>query len=503
MRAWATALVLALAPAAGHAAAPAAEQIAKLVAPARQPSDRFGTSVAADGDRGVVGSMLATVGIYSRAGRTHALARSGGAWSVAADLDAATGAYYDRDLGVSAAIAGEFAVLGALETFAAGKGSVYAYNYVDPTGWALEAVVPAPNITDRNFGAAVAVSVDRILVSPSFSSPDKAGLAYAWSRSAPAVWTPLPTLTPTDTAPGDFFGAALSLDGDAVVIGAPGADESRGVAYVFTWDGAMWTQAAKLVAPDRQPGDIFGASVALGPTGALIGAPGRDGGAGLVFAFHRDGDEWTQTQDLPSDLPEAASSFGRAIALDDRHAVVTALDQGLDVNNPAIGGRGRALWYGQRDDGLWIPLAAIEADDGIPGDRLGFSVALEGPDALLGAPGDDGDLGAVYVFQLAQPDGAPCVSDDDCETSVCCQNLCTAPDLCSLATGGPDTTDSTGAMPDTSTGGGTRSPMLGIDPLQASGCACASDRAPERGAWLLLLLAPAVPRPRRRRGPLP
>lgn len=503
MKAWTPALTLALATAAASAAAaPSAKQIAKLVAPQRTPHDRFGTAVAADAGRAVVGSVLADIGIFTEAGRTHALVRAAGEWKYDVDLESVQGAYYNRNLGASAAIAGDFAVLGALENWVAGKGSLYAYTYVDPTGWALEANVPAPGASDEDFGAALAVTPGHVLASPQFP-PGFAGLTYAWARLGPAQWTPLPPITPDDTAPGDSFGLALSLHADEVLIGAPGADEGRGAAYVFAWTGTLWMQTAKLVASDRQPGDIFGASLALGPDVALIGAPGRDGATGRVLTFQRLGPDWIQDPEpLSSDLPEPGSVFGRGIALEGRHAVVTAHDQGIDVNMPGLGGRGRATWYGQRDDGTWVELAVIEADDGIPGDRLGYSVALDGGDALLGAPGDDENLGAVYVFQLSQAEGDPCVEGDDCDAALCCDGVCTPPEICAPASTGDPTDTSSDPTGTTTTGASTESPMLDIDPLQPTGCACVTSTAPWRGAWLVVL-ALGLRRPRRPRGALP
>lgn len=39
------------------------------------------------------------------------------------------------------------------------------------------------------------------------------------------------TLTPTDAAPGDLFGAATALGDNIVVVGAPGKNDSAGVVY--------------------------------------------------------------------------------------------------------------------------------------------------------------------------------------------------------------------------------------------------------------------------------
>jgi hypothetical protein len=54
------------------------------------------------------------------------------------------------------------------------------------------------------------------------------------------IWTRQTDLTGSDTASGDFFGDAVAVGGDTVVIGARGnnhaAGENAGAAYVFDLD---------------------------------------------------------------------------------------------------------------------------------------------------------------------------------------------------------------------------------------------------------------------------
>lgn len=53
-------------------------------------------------------------------------------------------------------------------------------------------------------------------------------------------WMYVTTLTASDGAGGDFFGASVALDGDTALIGAPGDNDTganSGSAYVFVHDG--------------------------------------------------------------------------------------------------------------------------------------------------------------------------------------------------------------------------------------------------------------------------
>lgn len=490
--AWALAWALVWAlPGAGRAA-PAA-QLSKVVAPQRVAGDRFGTSVAADGVRGAAGSASATVGVFPGAGRVHALARDADGWRVSADLEAKDGVV-DRALGASAAISGGFIVFGAIGDFVAPYFPGALYTYHEEGAWVFELQIPAPvPSADERFGFAVATNGVHVLASRLLSDPAGLGRVYSWRRDAPAVFTQQNDLAASDAAPGDTFGAALSLFGDEILVGARGVDQGRGAAYLFKWTGSAWAESGKLIPAVRVAGDLFGSAVALGAEVALLGAPGANG-LGGVAAFRREGETWVEEPALLSDAPEAGANFGARLALAEPYLVVTAPDQGLDPGMPGVGGRGRGEWFGRVDAG-WVRLASIQTAEGIPGDRLGFSVALSEGEALLGAPGDDDQLGSVYVFRLAQAEGEPCVVDDDCDALFCCDQVCAPQEGCS-ATGG-EPTGTSGQTSGASTGAtSTGAPMLDVDPLTPSGCAC-SGGAP--GASTGLGLVVVLLRRRRRR----
>lgn len=496
------AAALALGLSAPAAAAPAAKQVAKLVAPERMADDRFGAALAVDGKRGVVGSPEAKVGIHDESGRTHALALGPDGWIVAGDIDPSVGSGPERRLGFHAAIAGGTAVFGAPRYFngATFAGGAFIYNEVAPDTWALAAVVGPPlPFEDKALGTCVAVAPGRLIVSRFQPAPEPSGRAYAYVEESPGMWSAMPqTLEAPDPSPGDRFGLALAIRGDQALIGAPGADMARGAAYLFQWTDNGWAFATKLVPTDRKLDDRFGAAVALDGDTALIGAPGRGKDTGIAWVFEREGDAWVERPPLvPPDLA-AKSLYGRDVALSLPYAVVTAIDHGLDPNDPDLGGSGRATWFGRAGAGAWVELATLTANDGVPGDRLGFSVALAGDHALLGAPGDDDDLGAVYVFRLEQLSGAPCLTDLECQDGVCCDGACAL--ACEPVTGTDGSSGDvlTGTTDPTDPTGSASAPPLDLDPATGDGCACSSRHGKKNilGVSLVLL---AFGRPRRRR----
>ena len=199
-----------------------------------------------------------------------------------------------------------------------------------------------------------------------------------------APWILEETLAASDLGSGDLFGSAVSLstDGATALIGAPGKGSDKGAAYVFTrgggsvasfWHGATWTQQ-ELRATDPTRGDLFGSSVALSGDGtaALIGAPGANGGGGAVFYFTLGVADWSLVQELtPSDAVEG-DRFGCSVSLSpDGGTVVIGAD--------GKGGlTGAAYVFALVGD--WSQQQKLRS--GVPGGEFGYSVAA-GPGAIL------------------------------------------------------------------------------------------------------------------------
>jgi len=314
---------------------------AKLVAGDPQAGDGFGWSVALDGDTAVVGAH----GENGYAGAAYVFVRSGGIWSQQAKLVAGDAEAYDQ-FGLSVALDGDTALVGAN-----GKSSY-------------------------------------------------AGAAYVFVRSG-GSWSQQARLVAGDAAADDWFGHSVALDGDTVLVGAPYEDEGSkdaGAAYVFVRNGGSWNQQAKLMALDAKPYDWFGYSVALDGDTVLVGAPYEATGgsaAGAAYVFVRGGGIWGQQDKLTAADAAAGDQFGGSVALDGDTAVVGAPyeDEGGSVAG--------AAYVFVRGNGVWGQQAKLTAGDAEAGDGFGWSVALDGDTALVGAPyEDDGgsNAGAAYVF---------------------------------------------------------------------------------------------------------
>src|SRR5205823_3644638 len=103
------------------------------------------------------------------------------------------------------------------------------------------------------------------------------GVAYVFERSG-MIWSLRAELGAPDGSWGDCFGCSLAVSGTTAVFGAPGAS-NKGAAYVFVHAGQSWSSRAKVKAPDPQPYDFFGYSVATSGSTVLVGASDTNNGA--------------------------------------------------------------------------------------------------------------------------------------------------------------------------------------------------------------------------------
>jgi len=254
----------------------------------------------------------------------------------------------------------------------------------------------------------------------------------------------------------DFFGAAVSISGDTLVVGAPYEDsgakgvngnqnsntlEDSGAAYVFVRSGGIWTQQAYLKASNTGVGDNFGSAVAIYDNTIVIGAPYEDSNAqgvngnqtnnlapesGAVYVFTRSGSVWSQQAYIKASNTEPDDSFshskdyfGFSVSIDNNTIAVGAYGEwsnatginGDQSNNSSP--QSGAVYVFTRSGTIWSQQAYIKASNTDSYDKFGKDISLSGETLAVGASeeksaakgvngnqSDDSKLaaGAAYVF---------------------------------------------------------------------------------------------------------
>jgi hypothetical protein len=194
---------------------------------------------------------------------------------------------------------------------------------------------------------------------------------------------------------------ALSADGNTAIIGGYGDAGDVGAVWIWTRSAGVWTQqGSKLVGSGAHGFSKEGFSVSLSADGntALVG--GNGDGAGSVWVWTRSGGVWTQQGNkLVGSDSVGSSDQGVSVSLS------------ADGNTALVGGNGDngnigAVWVWTRSGGVWTQQGnKLTGSDTVGSSALGISVALsaDGKTAFAGGAVDNNFAGAVWVFDEDQP----------------------------------------------------------------------------------------------------
>lgn len=363
-------------------------------------SEEFGTSVALSGDHFLVGAPGESTESGWMAGAGHMFELQGANWNETAALDFGNSHAYDAFGSALAASSGWLAV-GAPSAptgtggFDAGAVDLYQQG---GNGWSWQTRIwPPDGYHGQGFGSAIAISESTLVIGAGLNS------SVAVYDASNGAWPLSATIAPIDGDEDHQFGSAVALSGDILAIGDPrrlssGTTNPYGTVELFEHVGSSWTPLSTIAAIDHTQGDSFGYALALTDGTLAVGAPsaniGIEAGAGAVYVYVANGPSWDLQAKIVAPLSTTGGSFGRSVAL---------------AGDTLLVGKGSAP-YGaayiyRRDAGVWSLEKILDAPHS-PSSSFGASVALTamGTLALVGAPPTtDQEAGTAFAFAL---DGA-------------------------------------------------------------------------------------------------
>jgi len=381
-------------------------EITKLFSSDGNAFDQFGIRLAVNANTLVVGADLHDDNVQDSGSVYIFTADSAGNWSEQAKINASDPEQNDR-FGWWLDVESDTALATALFDDNNGIDSGSAYIFTRDTGgvWSEQAKLLADDgATQDIFGISGALDGDLAVVGAYWNDVvgSNSGAAYVYSRDLNGNWAQEAKLMPQDAEPNAWFGQTVAIQGNTVVICAT-QDNGTGAAYVFERDLANnWTQTVKLVANDATSSDFFGRSVTIDQQTVIVGAEadddnGSESGSAYVFTKDMTG-SWSQQAKLRASDGAAGDTFGFSVDLDGNMAIVGARDvDGIGIDS------GAAYLYERDPNGSWSQLSKIIASDEAAGDVFGYSVSLDGNTLTISAPGDDDQgtgSGSVYVYRL-------------------------------------------------------------------------------------------------------
>ncbi|MBL0954129.1 MAG: FG-GAP repeat protein [Leptospira sp.] len=348
-----------------------------------------------------------------------------------------------------------------------------------PKLWETQAYLKASNAeANDGFGYSVAISGDTIVVGAAGESSNQttitngssasadnsassSGAAYVFQRTG-SSWAQEAYLKAPNAEATDFFGLAVAIDGNTILVSANQEDSnqititngptastdntasSSGAVYVFQRTGSTWAQQAYIKPPNAEANDQFGISLSISGDTIVVGAFNEASNqttitngtsasannsaafAGAAYVFQRSGTTWSQQAYLKASNIEANDRFGSSVSISGDTIVVgsnfedsnqTTITNGAIASSDNSAANAGAAYVFRRTGTTWAEEAYLKAPNAESGDQFGNAVAINGDTIVVGAFSEASNqttitngttassdnsasiAGAAYVFQ--------------------------------------------------------------------------------------------------------
>ena len=439
-------------------------EIIKTAAFDRETEDRFGYAVDISGDYAIVGAYADDFGAFDpNMGSAYIFEKTGiEDWTFVQKIQSSDHDDYDR-FGWSVAINGNVAVVGAYaededtddSNTLSKAGSAYIFERDSVGLWIqVQKIVASDRDTSDEFGWTVDISGETIIVGAHQEGHDeiggdfifKSGSVYAFDRGIDGTWFESQKIVAWDRQAdsgggdetiniwhyqdidyGDLFGCSIAISGDFMIVGAHNGDynpdgfggvDQAGAAYIFHRVGGVWEDDQKVCATIRAGWDRYGYSVDIDSNVAVVGAKAEDQSefeaaflhnAGSAYIYQRGIDgTWATVQKIDASDRGVGDHFGIDVAIDGDYMVIGAESNnfdadGLDEENNS----GAAYIFEKSDDDTWSEVQKIVASDRMLEDWFGNAIGISEHTIIVGAWQQDfneialdsiEDAGAAYFF---------------------------------------------------------------------------------------------------------
>ena len=265
-------------------------------------------------------------------------------------------------------------------------------------------LTPSDNVHGQYFGTSVKIHDTLILVGSS-GRGSSLNPIYVFVKPSSGWTNTTETyrITPSDYNHIEaLFGECMDVDQNLLVVGAPNywyADSANtGAVYIFDLNQMTDTsvhQMAKILLNDTAAFAHFGTDVAIQNDTLIVGAPGKNI-SGRAFVYILDQSDWTNINQVAELSVNTTSSINLG------YSVAIQGDVAFAGANYYLGQQGAVYVFDAA--GNWTdmnPTAILTMSDGMYGSQLGSAIAVDGDKLLVGAHKRDDMIskeGAVFYF---------------------------------------------------------------------------------------------------------
>lgn len=360
-------------------------------------SDVLGTSVSIGDGYAVAGADGDDNEKGTNAGAAYVYIRSGASWSQQQKLLASDGSDNYR-FGCSVAIYQDHTIaVGSYNHPTSAAGMVYIFTRSGTTWTQQCTILPSDTASNDKFGWVVRFSNNGELIVGAPGKSSSQGAAYIFTGSG-ASWSQQAKLTASDAANSDNFGTDVAMYGETAVIGSYQDDDdgsASGSAYIYTRSVTVWTQQQKITASDAAAGDYFGFAVDIYDDTIVVGAYVKDNSRGVVYVFPYSGTAWYESQKLTASDSLINDYFGHSVSIYGDYIAIGASSAG--ATSP-----GEVYVFEIDELGYYSEIQQLTGSNLSSSDAYGIDVEIYKNNVIGGAYWDNigavSDAGSAYIF---------------------------------------------------------------------------------------------------------
>lgn len=268
------------------------------------------------------------------------------------------------------------------------NGEVYIYTY-NGTTWSLTQTITN---TANYFGRALHVDGNIMVVTSSEDS-----YVYEFNGTA---WVQQQVITNV----GVGFGTNAFVDGNHIIISDPTDTThfaSSGAVYAYEYSGGVLSTPQKLTFLTNDSTSLFGTAVSVENNKMIVGSPSDyyGNGSSKVFIYDFNGTIWQFSDTIkPAVIGADDKYFGRALSLVDGKIIVG--QNGFDIT------KGKSYIF-EYNGSIWVE-NNLTPPDIVTGDYHGRKISTDGKNIIIDAALDDDNgpnSGSVYIFDFCSSQG--------------------------------------------------------------------------------------------------
>lgn len=287
-----------------------------------------------------------------------------------------------------------------------GTGAAYIFERSTNGTWTqTQVLTPDDSHGDQLFGCSMACFRNRLVIGARQDRKQftDAGSAYVFERQQDGQWIQTAKLVGSNTIADDQFGGAVAVSEDFVVVGSRHNNENKGSVYVFAQnEDGHWTEQTRLQSDSPQKFGQFGNAVAVSNRTIVVGewhcSRGvRSTGVVHVFEIDRSGKVVSRTV-LASNEPRNNDCFGYSVAIHGQCVAAGDLNHGGESNPPAV------HLYAKHENGEWNFNREWKAPRPVKASHFASAISLNHEWLAVGDESYANETGAAYLIRLpAQP----------------------------------------------------------------------------------------------------